>query len=225
MRGLIILLAICFSYSINAQQKPVTITQKQEGNQIVLIAKNNAEYDMKFTLNITSSGLAFDRELPVVDRVNIGEEKKVLTMTGIPGQQATFKYNLKPEALGVEEVVVSQEIKPKSFKAVVANSAKHHAAKARRNVKSKIDTLLVSIFTRIDCEECEVGLDHLKKGGEKYKEFKTSNSISNEQLMWDALYVYGKKEGKVKLPIYAVGGKIFYNIPDLDFHLENRVKE
>lgn len=217
MKTPIILSMLLLCMAGNSQTKPITITQKQEGNKILLIASNNTTIEYEFELSITSSGLKVNKSLPLLGHLNAGEEREVLTLTGIPGEKASFKYKIRPiplEEENTEEVVESS--KPaKGLKVVVANSAKHHEMKARQNVEKYIDPEQVTVFTKSFCDVCDELLKVLKLKAIDLDERNISNSLTNNELMWNALYVYGRKEGKVPLPIMVYQNKVFFNLTDL----------
>lgn len=201
----------------NSQTKPITITQKQEGNKIVLKASNNTTIEYEFELSITSSGLKVNKSLPLLGHLSAGEEREVLTLTGIPGEKASFKYKIRPIPLHEEksEEVIETSRPTKGLKVVVANSAKHHEMKARQNVEKYINPEQVTVFTKNFCEVCEELLMVLKLKEIDSEERNISNSLTNNELMWNALYVYGRKEGKVSLPIMIYQNKVFFNLTDL----------
>jgi glutaredoxin len=207
--------------SVFGQIKPLVITQKQVQNTIVLSVSNTTPQEYAFTLSLTLTGLTADRPIPVIGQVTGGEEKEVVVLTALSGQQPHFKYKLTPELLFPveEEVLGSNEINSKGLRVVVANSAKHHAEKARRNVKSKLDPEVLGVFTKIDCSRCDLSIDFLKKNNVKFKEYNTSQSLKYEELMWDALYIFGQKEGKVSMPVFVYDSKVYYSVEDLESFL------
>jgi glutaredoxin len=216
MKTLFLLFMVMLCLAGNSQIKPITITQKQSGNEIVLVATNNTTIEYEFELSITSSGLKVNKSLPLLGHLNPGEVKEVLTLTGIPGKKASFKYKLRPvPADEIEEEVVEESQKNKGLKVVVANSAKHQEMKARQNVEKHLEPQIVTVFTKPDCDICEELMKVFRDRNIPFQERNISHSLTNNELMWDALYVYGRKEGKVSLPVMVFQNKVFFQLTEL----------
>ncbi len=217
-----------FVGGVYAQQKPVIISKEQVGNQIYLTAENTSDQDYYVNLLVTSTGFTLDRNNPVNDMIVAGEKKLMMILTAQPGTQASYKYRLKPTPVEQEEII-TQSSEPKEgqkvWRTVVANSAKQHESRARKNVVKKINPDKVTIFVRDDCNRCEYLLEYLEAFNVDHEVKNVSNNIGNNELMWDALYVFGKKEGRITLPVITHNKEIHYSIEDLEGFVHAMVGE
>ena len=111
-----------------------------------------------------------------------------------------------------------------AYRTVVANSAKHRDEQARVNVEKGLDPEQITIFTIDDCKRCEYAVEMLEFLELDYKVYNTSDRLVYNQLMWDALYVLGNKEGRIKMPVIALDNKIHFSIKDLEKFMESFAK-
>ena len=217
MKTYILMLCMGISFMAYGQTKPIKISQKQVGMKVILIATNSSEKPYDFELSVTTSGITLDQELPLNGHLEPGESKEVLTLTGIPGQKPYFKYKLHPIPVGSEKDAPTIEMsrKVETSSTLIANSARHRKDHAILNVQENINPEIITVFTNKNCEACDELLMSLSQHDKGYQVINISDSDRNDQLMWDALYVFGRKEGRVRLPILMQHGKTYFSLSDL----------
>ncbi len=202
--------------TICAQKKPVYIVQKQVNKSLELIAKNTMDKRVTATLKLTSNNMKLSREGEIVEIIEPHSEVRMVVLNPMPGKSATFKYKLSTQYEGDPEITTEERTRPMAYRTVVANSAKHRDKQARLNVEKGVDPRLVTIFVNNDCKRCDYAVEMLDFRNIEYKKYNTSESLVYNQLMWDALYILGEKEGRIQMPVITRKNEIYYSINDLE---------
>ncbi len=209
-------LVLVSTYFITAQNKPVYIVQKQVEKSLELIAKNTMDKRVTVTLKLTSENMRLSREGEMVEVIEPLSEVRMVVLTPMPGKSATFKYKLSTQYEGDPEAVTEERTRPMAYRTVVANSAKHRDKQARLNVEKGIDPRQVTIFVNNECKRCDYAIKMLDIMDIDYKKYNTAESLVYNQLMWDALYILGEKEGRIKMPVITKNNEIYFSINDLE---------
>ena len=214
MRLLLLWVAVLFFNVAMSQKKPVYISKSQEGNSIILTAHNDLDQRVKIILDITSQGLDLSAGPKITKVLSPMSETQVVTMTPIPGVQATYKYSLSSEIIDPGEEVVEVIKKTASRRTIIKNTSRYRDDQAVENTKENLPTDRLVIFIEDDNPRCVEMEKLLQTKGFVYQVFNITNDETHHQLMWDALLVYGEKEGKIMLPAIFHQGKVFHSIED-----------
>jgi glutaredoxin len=196
------------------QKKPVYISKSQEGNSIILTAHNDLDQRVKIILDIKSKGLDLTAGPKITKVLAPNSKSRVVAMTPIPGVQATYKYSLSSEIIDAGEEVVEIVKRTSSRRPIIKNTSRYRDDQAVQNTKENLPTDRLVIFIEDDNPRCEEIEKLLKEKGFVYQVFNITEDEQNHQLMWDALLVYGEKEGKIMLPAIFHQGKVFHSIED-----------
>ena len=217
---LLLLYYLFFCVFIYAQENPVTIVKKEDGKKVTLIAQNRIDQPFELKLTIKSNGMNIP-SLHIIEQKIAGKQSlEMITIVPEGDGIATYSYSLS--AKPAEGNVVSTEFSRKSTssKTLIGNSSRLRAEEAEKNVKENIDPQGVTIFIKDDCDRCDFLVEYLTENKISHQLYNISKD-DNNQLMWDTMFVYEQKEGRITLPVVLSKGKLYHSIEDLENEVKN----
>ena len=107
---------------------------------------------------------------------------------------------------------------------VIKNTSSYHGKDAIENTKKNLDSTKVALFVKEDCDRCAALMELLKEKNIAYILYNTETNEEHKQLLWDAMYAYGEKDGKVLMPAVFYKKQAYYDIKDFEF-LVKRLQE
>lgn len=209
MKNLLILLILVITASLYAQENPVTISKKADNGKVTLIATNNADQSYILVLTIESQGLNIPSPKVVKKKIAALTSIDMITLIPQPGANASYSYHLEIQSEGEKETLYSRKT---TSGTLIGNSSRLRSEQAHKNVEANINKEATTLFTKENCDRCDWVKAYFTDQGIKYTEINISESSHNDLLMWDALHVYGEKEGRITLPVLIYSGKIYHSL-------------
>jgi glutaredoxin len=193
---LTILLFFSFFISATAQEE-VEVYEKQDGNKVLLMAKNNLDEAVEVTLNVMYKGYTTKDVFPKVIVLKEKEEVIMTTLVIPPGTQCEYGTSV-------------------SYKKVNKTQNK----RITRTTGVQINPVKVNVFTKDDCARCAFVIEQFEKNNVVFLELNTSIAPSNNELMFEKLKEAGYKDNQIQMPVVVHKGEVFYNIKDLKAFVE-----
>lgn len=191
MRLFLFLLCMLAIYLPLFSQEEVEVFQKENGNQTLIVGKNNIDEAIEITLEVASKGFKTEDVFPQKIVLQGKEEKTLATLT-CPAK-TTCEYGTSI-----------------SYKKV-----KNSGKRVTRTTGVQINPTKVNVFTKDDCARCAFVINEFEKNKVVFLELNTTMAPSNNELMFEKLREAGYNEDTIQMPVIIHGGKVYYNIKDL----------
>lgn len=204
-------LALSVASSIYAQQKDITIFEKKEGDQNIVIARNTGKVAYLVTLNITSTGMQVTPGMKVEAVVPAGHMKEMAGLTPIPGKSWSYGYEVSfmefngqlPSSNSPGYSIVDQETVPAA-----------PVPSASESNEALTDSPIV-VYTKPGCGRCSMVKKEMNAKGISYTEIDISGTSPEVNHMWKQLREHGFAGNSVTMPVVRVNGQYHYDIKDL----------
>lgn len=186
-------------------QQEIEIVQEQKDNILTLVGKNNTT-TKKFsvTLLLETTGYKITPPPPYEFVLDPGGSYEIVKLIAKKGESTSIGYQIKY--------------------AVVSGGQKTLEAKmSKEEVTEKLSSSDIIIFSKTTCEKCKFSINYLNVNHIPFIEMPLE-SPENSDLMWSALFNEGFEATTIATPIFAIKGKLVYNIEDLQGFLKGLEK-
>ena len=180
-----------FSTQLAMTQDEVEVYQKEEGNKILIMGKNNISEEVEVNINIDYKGYRTDDVYPKKVSLKGGEEMVLTTLTAPPATACEYSISL-------------------SYKKLKSGNKK-----ITRTTGVQINPMKVNVFTRDGCARCEFVIESFEKNKVVHLELNTTIAPDNMDLMFSKLKEAGYHAKEVQMPVVVYKDKVYYNIDDL----------
>lgn len=185
------MVCVLFLFSYAKAQDEVEVYQKEEGNKVIIMGKNNLDEEVEVTLKIDYKGYKTSDVYPKMVTLGKKEEKALTTLTAPPNTACEYGISL-------------------SYKKKVSGNKK-----VTRTTGIQINPVKVNVFTRDDCPRCQYVIETFDKNKVVFLELNTTIAPDNLDLMFEKLNANGYKSTQVQMPVVIYKDKIYYNIENL----------
>ncbi|MFZ1703777.1 MAG: hypothetical protein WAT79_05490 [Saprospiraceae bacterium] len=172
-------------------QDDVEVVETEDGNKILLVAKNNLIEEIEITLNLTYSGFQTKDQFPKKMNIKGGEEITIATLVRPSGVECEYSTSVSYKKLSMA------------------------GKRTTRTTGVQLNPTKINIFTRDDCARCAFVVKDFEKNKLVFLELNTTIAPSNKDLMFEKLQEVGFKETTVQMPVVIYKGEVYYNIKDL----------
>lgn len=190
MRFILGFVFIFFS-QLGMAQDEVEVYQKEEGNKVFIMGKNNIAEEVEVNINIDYKGYLTDDVYPKKVKLQGGEEKVLTTLTAPPSTACEYSISL-------------------TYKKLQSGNKK-----ITRTTGVQINPVKVNVFTKDDCARCQFVVESFEKNKVVYLELNTTIAPDNMDLMFSKLKEVGYNSKEVQMPVVVYKDKVYYNISDL----------
>lgn len=191
MKPFLFVLFLVAVFSPAFSQEEVEVFQKENGNQTLIVGKNNIDEPFEITLDVASKGFTTADIFPK-KIVLQGKEEKILASLSCPPKTAC-EYGTS-----ISYKKVNKPVK-----------------RLTRTTGVQINPTKVNVFTKDDCARCAFVISEFEKNKVVFLELNTTLAPSNNELMFENLREAGYKENTIQMPVVIHDGKVYYNIKDL----------
>ncbi|MFT6601079.1 MAG: glutaredoxin [Dokdonia donghaensis] len=189
---------VFFAKAQNTSTPDVELIEQKQPKRWLLYAQNNTDQEQEAFLIVQGEGFRRSADRPVIKKIPPNE--KVLMITLIPLRGATptytkiFNYNNKLQFI---------------------SKRKGEDDEAYVNIRP-IKASEFTVFTKDNCDKCEVLINYLNDNHLKYRTLVVSKHKKVTDFMFKHLKGDGHNGGKVGLPVIMHKGKKSYDIKDID---------
>ena len=196
MKHLALMFFFMFVSSVFAQKQDVEIITSENENITTLVAKNNSD-KKKFKINLAleTQGYKVTPGPPYEVVVGPGDSVDIVKLVAKIGEPQSLGYKISYTTVGGQSSLAAN-IPEDKVQAQFANSA-------------------IVIFTKDTCTKCAYAKKKMNELGITFKELPLEDN-ENSELMWSALFNQGFDTNTIGTPVFAIKGKIKYNITDMD---------
>lgn len=190
MRFILGFVFIFFS-QLGMAQDEVEVYQKEEGNKVFIMGKNNIAEEVEVNINIDYKGYLTDDVYPKKVKLQGGEELVLTTLTAPSSTACEYSISL-------------------TYKKLQSGNKK-----ITRTTGVQINPVKVNVFTKDDCARCQFVVESFEKNKVVYLELNTTIAPDNMDLMFSKLKEVGYNSKEVQMPVVVYKDKVYYNISDL----------
>jgi glutaredoxin len=208
-RIFLLLLAFTAFGSAFAQQQPITVYEKKEGNKNFIMARNTAKVAYQVTVVIESTGMDVLPGKQIEAVVPAGHIVEIATLQPKPGEAWSYGYEVSfmetPAATpGVTVIDGDGTTGPTT-----------DTESRNKPATPKLSDARIILYSKPGCGRCTAvkkQMDDRKISYEIVDVNSTSPEVNN---MWKQLRDNGFTGDSVTMPVVRVDGKYHYNIKDL----------
>lgn len=196
----------CFQMlQLGIGQQEIEIVQEQNDNIMTLVGKNNST-TKKFsvTLLLETTGYKITPPPPYEFVLDPGGRYEIVKLIAKKGESTSIGYKIQ-------------------YAVVSGGQETLEAKMSKEEVGEKLASSNIIIFTKTTCEKCKFSKNFLNENHIPFIEMPLE-SPENADLMWSALFNEGFEANTIATPIFAVKGKLVYNIEDLQGFLKGLEK-
>lgn len=186
-------------------QQEIEIVQEQNDNILTLVGKNNSTTKkISVKLLLETTGYKITPAPPYEFVLEPGGSYEIVKLIAKKGESTSIGYQIQY--------------------AVVSGGQKTLEAKmTKEEVSEKLASSDIIIFTKTTCEKCKFSKNFMNENHIPFIEMPLE-SPENSELMWSALFNEGFEATTIATPIFAIKGKLVYNIEDLHGFLKGLEK-
>ena len=198
MKHLITLLLGTIGFSMFSQSVPVDVISEKTESGYTLKAINNTEVAREFTLTLTTENLnGYTNPIKVV--VPPKSTVTAAELTKVPNEYVNLKFKFSHKAIPAKKTTTAE------------------AKKTKEGVMTslKVTPEDIVVFTKEDCDICDVVISYLNENKINFKQINVSKNPENHRSMWDLVRIENPNAEKVSIPVFLVKGKLNYNEKDI----------
>ena len=196
--------------SISLVGQDIVIEAKDEGTEMVLMATNNEDSDVKVTIELDAKGYDIgtknkvDVLIPKNETIEVGRYKRDQSVS------ASFRYGYS-----LTQTTTSTTKSTSSTK----SSSSSNSGKETTNLEPKDESLKdmkgLYVYSIDRCGRCKYAVDFLKSNNIAFTEKNIDENDENNKEAFKYLNASGFEGGSFTTPLIINNGKVSYNIKDL----------
>ena len=194
----------------------ILIEAKDKGTEVVLIATNNENSDVKVTIELDAKGYDIGTEnkidvlIPKKETIEVGRYKRDKSKT------ASFKYGYSLTQTTTSKTAKSSSSTKSSSS---SSSSSSNSSKETMNLEPKDESLKdikgLYVYSIDRCGRCKYVVDFLKSNNIAFIEKNMDENDENNKEAFKYLNASGFEGGSFTTPLIVNNGKVSYNIKDL----------
>ncbi len=183
---------------LNAQDKTVLVTLKQEGNSLVTKAINNSNSQQEVTVTMEVKNCNGYKG-PVTKLVGAKKTVEMVRLTPLPNKvpQVSYNYSYVPKLSDAEIAAQEKQLQEK-----------------RVSVLGEINKGII-LFSQDGCPRCSYAVTYLLENDIDFKMVETTEDEAKKQAMWEIIRAENPDITEITFPVFLVNGKLSYSIEDL----------
>lgn len=192
----LILFLGCFWLSMNGQRDVVVVEEKSPG-KIKLFLFNKTKEAKQASLKVEFSGCTSSDPSTVSKTLAPGEKSYAMTLGVTQGSPCMYKTTITINGQSMD-------------------GAKPGPLSTEATPMSELEEDKLNIFTKKGCSRCRRVVAELTSRKIPFKEFDTTAKNGHNDLMFNLLRQSGFKGNSVTMPVILSGGKVLYDVPDIE---------
>ncbi|HMS70198.1 MAG TPA: glutaredoxin domain-containing protein [Saprospiraceae bacterium] len=190
-------LLLLLTLEVVGQKQDIEILQEQNENITTLVAQNNSESKkIKVNLFLETQGYKVTPPPPYEVVLEPLSKAEIVKLIVKPNEPQSLSYRISYTTLSGGPITLEANVPAEEVKQKLAESS-------------------IIIFTKNTCAKCAFAKKKMTEMGMDYKELPLETA-ANSDLMWSALFNEGFTDKTIGTPIFAIKGKLAYNIADME---------
>lgn len=199
MKIFILLLMIGIPLTINSQEKPITVTAKEQDQLLIFNATNHTELTQEVTLTLTKRKGLKGYTRPLTQLIRPGETLKFYELAVVGAYSWASSYSYKPKATAQEQKAFDEE-------------RKSHLL---NNLEDVDINKGIIVFDKTGCPRCHRTTSYFMDNNIDFKLLNVTENKEYHELMWSLLSENKVTKGEITMPVIMVDGKLSHSHEDL----------